>query len=285
MSKHGFGKAILAAGLFAGMGTAAFAQAPAQQPAPAPAAGQSAPTTVEPLTLPSSAPPVNAEEDAAMKAFREMPNTDLPKKTQAGEEFAQKYTNSRYLPEVYAWLLRSYLSQGQMAKMEAVGEKDLAIVPNDAQTLAILGTMIARGTTPTTPDAEKRLAKAEDYLNRAIEVAPTMQKPADMQDEMFDRGRRKTIAMGHAGLGVVQFRRNKFPEAINELEQAVRLDPQPDPVSYYLLGIANQKASHFDAAVAAFERCASLPGSLQNSCKNSMEEAKKLAATQLSVPK
>jgi len=56
--------------------------APGQQQTPAPAQGEKPKDQVEPLTMAPAAPPVNAEEDAAIKAFREIPNTnaDLQKK-------------------------------------------------------------------------------------------------------------------------------------------------------------------------------------------------------------
>jgi Flp pilus assembly protein TadD len=91
--------------------------------------------------------------------------------------------------------------------------------------------------------------------------------------------------MAHSGLGLVFVRRGKFAEAIPELEQAVKIDPTPDPVNYYLLGLAHKSASHFDDAAAAFNHCATMPGSMQTTCKSGAEEAKKLGSTQLSAPK
>jgi hypothetical protein len=65
----------------------------------------------------------------------------------------------------------------------------------------------------------------------------------------------------------------------------VTIDPTPDPVNYYLLGMANAKTSHFDDAAAAYNKCAAMTGAMQETCKKSAEEAKKLGATQLSAPK
>ena len=93
--------------------------------------------------------------------------------------------------------------------------------------------------------------------------------------------------MAHGGLGLVYFRRGKYDAAIPEFEESAKVDPNPeaDPVTFYVLAIANEKTSHFDAAVAAFNKCAAIPGSLQPTCKSGAEEAKKLGATQLSAPK
>ncbi len=172
------------------------------------------------LEIPTNQPPVSAEEDAAAKAFQAMPNTDLPKKIAAGEDFLKKYPDSRYRPAVYSALVFAYIQTNNLDKAFDIGDKEVALKPDDAQTMAVLSQTIPRA------------------MNASI-------------------------------------------------EQSVKIDPNPapDPVNLYLLGMANVKASHFDEAAIAFNKCAALPGSLQNSCKNGAEEAKKQGATQLSAPK
>ena len=241
--------------------------------------------TTTPLSLDSAAPPVNAEEDAAMKAFRDMPPTEVDKKDQAGEAFLQKYPQSRYRAEVYSLLVRGYFVQGQVDKLEAAGDKELELQPNDAQTLAIVGSVLPRAMSSSTPNPQQRLDKAEQFSKKALELLPTLQKPADLSDENFMKAKDQTSAMAYSGLGLVAFRRKKFAEAIPNFEQAVKLDPTPDPVNLYLLGVSNQQTSHYDDAVAAFNKCAAIPGGMQGTCKTSAEEAKKLGATQLSAPK
>ncbi len=265
----------------------AWAQAQGAPQTPPPAQAEKPKDQVEPLTLGPAAPPVNAEEDAAIKAFRDMPNTDLKQKLQAGSAFVTKYPTSRYNTEVYGWLVRGYLSVGEVDKMESVGEKELALDPNDVQTLAILGSALPRslGSSITAEQKEKILAQAEQYSNKAIEILPTIQKPAGMSDDLFLGAKNQTLAMAYSGLGLVAFRRDKFADAIPNLEKSVKLDPNPDPVNYFVLGLSNEKASHFDDAVTAFTKCAAIPGGLQATCKQGIEEAKKLAATQMSVPK
>ena len=258
-----------------------------QQAAPTlnPEKKQDKPAEVPPLTLDNAPPPVNAEEDAAIKAFRTAPITDMAKKNQLGEEFLQKYPQSRYRPEVYSLLVRGYLSQGQIEKMETVGDKEIELNPNDAQTLAIMGSTLPRVMNASTPDPQKRLDKAEQYSKKALEVLPTLVKPAELNDADFLKAKDQTSALAYSGLGLVAFRRSKFAEAIPNFEQAVKLDPFPDPVNFYLLGISNEKTSHFDDAANAFAKCAAVPGGLQNTCKTGADEAKKMATTQLSAPK
>jgi hypothetical protein len=49
--------------------------------------------------------------------------------------------------------------------------------------------------------------------------------------------------------------------------------------------MANQKASHFDEAAAAFTKCAAMTSGLQAACKSGADESKKQGSTQLSAPK
>jgi tetratricopeptide (TPR) repeat protein len=241
---------------------------------------------VTPLTLDVPAP-VNAEEEAAYKAFQAVIPNDAAKKIEVGEAFLLKYPESRYKSPVYGALTYAYLQAGNTQKMQEYGEKELALMPNDVSTLALLGQTLPRGLhgSASDPAAVQVLAKAEQYSKQAIEITPTLPKPENLTEEAFASAKNQTLAMAHSGLGLVYVRRGKNAEAIPELEQAVKIDPAPDPVNYYLLGMANKITSHFDDAIAAFNKCATMTGPLQGTCKAQAEDAKKLGATQLSAPK
>ena len=233
------------------------------------------------------AAPVSSEEDTAFKAFQTVPTSDLQKKISAGEDFLQKFPQSRYRTAVYSLLTVGYIQLGQSEKAFAIGDKELELNPNDVQTMAILSQTIPRAFNAAAPDAAKKLDKAEQYGKRAVEVVPTLVKPEGITDENFVYAKNQTLAMAHSGLGVVDWRRGKFADAIPELEQAVKLDPNPDPVNLYILGVSNQNTAHYEDAAIAYGKCAAVSpaGKLQDDCKNRAEEAKKLAATKLSAPK
>jgi tetratricopeptide (TPR) repeat protein len=286
----GLGVATVAALLVGTNGVAAaegsqYGQAGQSQP---PAQQSDKPKTPEvtPLTL-DVAPPVSAEEDAAYKAFQVINVNDAAKKIEAGEAFLMKYPESRYKSPVYGALTYACLQAGNTQKMQEYGEKEIAIAPNDVSTLALLGQTLPRTLrgSPSAPEAMQVLAKAEQYAKQAIEITPTLPKPDNMTDEAFASAKNQTLAMAHSGLGLVFVRRGKNAEAIPELEQAVKIDPTPDPVNYYLLGMANKIMTHFDDAITAFNKCAAMTGPMQGTCKSQAEDAKKLSTTQLSAPK
>jgi tetratricopeptide (TPR) repeat protein len=230
------------------------------------------------------AAPASPEEENAFKAVQQAP--DPNKKIQLAEEFVQKYPQSRYRPTMYQALVSGYFATQQVPKLLDAGEKEIEINPNDAPVLAVMAQTLARTYNPKLPDAAKQLDKAELYSKRAIEIVPTLTKPDGMTDETFSNAKNDTLVMAHGGLGLVFVRRGKFSEAIPELEQSVKADthPEPDPVNYYLLAVADKQTSHFEAAAAAFSKCAAVQSSLQATCKSGAEDAKKQGSSQLSAP-
>src|SRR5450432_1563104 len=269
----------LRAGVLAGTMLVAAGWATAQNP-PAGNA-QNPPPTTDKKDAPANntisldnpaAPLVNAEEEAAFKTIVDSPASDQAKQIELGEAFLQKYPESRYRATIYTMLTMNYLRAGQVQKMEAVADKELALNPNDVQIMAIVGQALPRAMNGSTPDQAKVLAKAEQYSRKAIELTPTYPKPANVSEESFSAVKNQTLAMAHGGLGLVEVRRGQFKEAIPELNQSVTLDPNPDPVNFYLLGLANAKTSHFDDAIAAYNKCALIAGPMQDNCKKAGEE-------------
>ncbi|HEY2460834.1 MAG TPA: hypothetical protein VGI16_08500 [Candidatus Acidoferrum sp.] len=242
-----------------------------------------------PLTLDATPPAAAAspEEEAAYKAFQAVPATDKAKRTQSGEDFIKKYPESRYRAVIYSNLASVYFSSGQIDKLTDVANKELALNPNDVSVMAIMALTLSRTYKANAPDAAKQLDTAEQYAKKTIELTPTLPKPDNLTDESFASAKADTMEMAHSSLGLIYLHRGKASDAIAELEDAVKVDrnPEPDPVNYYLLGLANDSTSHFDAAAAAFAKCGALQSTLQAQCQKNAEASKKKGATQLSAPK
>src|SRR5277367_2000408 len=266
--------------------------APAQQQQPADKDKQPPPLSMDSPQAGAAAvaapvAPPSAEEEAAFKAFQAVPPNDIDKRIPMAEQFLQKYPQSRYRPVMYQTLVSGYLAKQEVPKMLDAGEKEIALNPNDTPVLGLMGQTLARTLNPKAPDALAQLNKAELYSKRAIEVTPTLTKPAELTDEQFNNAKNNALEMAYSGLGLVYLQKGQYDQAIPTLEQSLKTDthPEPDPVNLYLLGLANEKASHFDAAVTAFTRCAAIQSTLQANCKSGIDTAKKAGSTQLSAPK
>ncbi|MBV8515580.1 MAG: hypothetical protein JO260_09815 [Acidobacteria bacterium] len=250
--------------------------APLQLDTPQGSAAQAAPTV-----------PPTPQEEADYKTFQTIPQNDIDKRIPAAESFLQKYPQSQYRPMMYQTLVSGYLAKQEVPKMIDAGEKEIALNPNDTPILGLMGQTLARTLNPKSPDAMAQLNKAELYSKRAIEVTPTLTKPAELTDDQFNNAKNNALEMAYSGLGLVYLQKGQYDQAIPTLEQSLKTDnhSEPDPVNLYLLGLANEKASHFDAAVQAFTKCAAIQSSLQANCKNGIETAKKASSSQLSAPK
>jgi tetratricopeptide (TPR) repeat protein len=229
--------------------------------------------------------PVDLKEENAFNEFQRISPEDPKKKIEKGKTFLERYPLSHFKAQVYSALTSAYLQTNQVEKMVEAGEKALALDPKDVQVLAMLGQTLPRVITASTPEPEKQLDKAEQYAKRAIEGMPAVPKPQGVSDDEFKKNNNQTLAIAHSGLGLVNFHRGNYAEAIAELEQSVKLAPRSDPTNYYVLGVANHNISHFNEAVAAFSKCAEFQGSLQATCKDSAEKDKAMAAAQTSSPK
>jgi tetratricopeptide (TPR) repeat protein len=284
LSGCAFAPAICAAGQ---------AAQPPQSTAPKPADASKHPAPLQmdtpPGATPAAAPvaPATPEEEADFKAFSAVPQNDIDKRIPLAETFLQKYPQSKYRPAMYQTLVSGYLAKQEVPKMIDAGEKEIALNPNDTPILGLMGQTLARTLNPKAPDALAQLNKAELYSKRAIEVTPTLTKPAELSDEQFTNAKNNALEMAYSGLGLVYLQEGKYDQAIPTLEQSLKTDthPEPDPVNLYLLGLANEKASHFDAATTAFTKCAAIQSSLQANCKAGIDSAKKANSTQLSAPK
>lgn len=228
---------------------------------------------------------MDPQEEAAYKAFYETKFTDTDRLIQLGEDFLKAYPESRYRALVYSRLTQSYFNKQQMDKMFAVGDKALAANPNDLTVLTLVGWVLPHTYNPNDLDADQKLNRAEQYLKHALELLATLQKPANLTDEEYTKSKNDALSRCHSGLGLVYFRRQRFADSIPELQQATQLAPTLDPVDLFVLGIDFQQLKRFSEAATAFGRCSETPSSLQDRCKQAMEQSKKQAATEVTPPK
>jgi tetratricopeptide (TPR) repeat protein len=229
--------------------------------------------------------PVDRAEESAFREFQHASTENLSKKIELGEQFLKSYPQSSYRALVYSGLTSSYLMTNQVQKMQEAGEMAISLNPKDVQVLAMLGQTIPRVITASTPDPQKQLEKAERYARQAIEEIPTLVKPANVSDQEFTQAKNQTLAIAHSGLGMVDFRRGNLEGTIAELDESVTLDPRGDATNYYVLGVANYNAKHYEEAAKAFSKCSEFSGNLQATCKEGAEKAISLTTGRPGNPK
>ncbi len=254
---------------------------PPSQPAPSgqlPGAGPSG--QLPGSEQPAAAPAVNPDEDKDYKVFYAGRTGDPQQEIALGEDFVKKYPTSRHITVVYSTLAWDELNLQNEDKMFDYAQKSIDASPDNIDALSLMVWAGARRTSPTAPDAADRMAKLENYGHHAITLISALQKPDAVDEATFDAARNDKLAMCHSGLGFLDFERKRYDDAIAELTQAVALANTPDQVDYFILGASDERANHFDDAIAAYQKCAEKPGGVQDRCTTAIDETKKRALEQ-----
>jgi hypothetical protein len=232
-----------------------------------------------------AAPAATKDETAAYKLIYDGRGGDPMHIIDLGEAFVIKYPMSVYLKSVYAELTDAYSRTNQNDKMMDAGSKTLALDPDNVDVLPLLAFTIPRVVTSKTVDGPQQLEKAQAYAHHGIELLSALVKPANIDDATFTKNKNEKLSMCHDGLGVIAVKTGKYDVAITELNQSLQLTTTPDPTDYYLLGVANVSANHFQDGIAAFNKCAAVAGAMQSTCKSGADDAKKKAQTNIEAPK
>lgn len=239
-----------------------------------------APAKVAPAPALPDTSSVDPDEQAAYKAFYDTKLEDPDRQIKLGEQFLQKYPNSRYSQPVYSRLVAAYNEKQDLTKLYAAADKALALNPNDVHVLVLVGWVIPHSYDPNDMDADRRLDKAEKYEKKALELLPTLPKPDGTSDEQFAKGKVAAESQAHSALGLIYFRRQDAANSVSEMQKALASQANPDPVDFYVLGVGDFALKHYGDAADAFHKCAQIPGPMQDRCKTKEADAKKLAASQ-----
>src|SRR6202046_1980145 len=263
---------LIAAGLALAQATSAQYQQQQQQQQPAPS--------------PAPSPKVDPEKEKASKAFAD---ASAPQQADAriklGEQFLAKYPQSKYAEQIYTRLMQDYLDKQQFDKMYDAGDKALALNPENVDVLVLYGWVIPHNFDPDDPNTVKRLNQAEAYEKHAIDGISKINKPANLTDEQFAKVKNDHLSEADAVLGLVYFRRQDFANSVIELQAAEKIAATPDASDFYVMGADLQSLKRFSEAADAYQKCAQIPGSLADRCKQRADDAKKQAAAQPAAPK
>ncbi|MFZ0413844.1 MAG: hypothetical protein WBE20_11740 [Candidatus Acidiferrales bacterium] len=228
------------------------------------------------------APKVDPKEEADYKALLDMaqsPTPDVDKEIQASEDFLKNYPQSHYRAWMYSRLTNLYYQKRDIDKMLSTSAKALELNPDDVSVLVPVGWVMPR-VEANAPDFPDRLAKAEQYEKHALELLPTLPKPPQTTDDQFAKSKANAASQAHSGLGLVYFRESKYQESVDELQQAMQVATDTDPVDFLVLGTDLDQLQKFADASKAYDSCAALASSLQDTCKQKSAAAKAKAASQ-----
>jgi tetratricopeptide (TPR) repeat protein len=167
----------------------------------------------------------------------------------AGDAFLKAWPESKLRGHVWAREFEAYRRLGNEDKAIQAGESALAASPDNLLMLADLSGVLANGA----KDPE-RLARAEQYARKAIELSKSLKIPRLVSPREWAALDARLNSSAHAALGLVANQRHETQAAIREFEFAVRLAPEPDPTQHYRLGLLYRAAGNLSGALEQFRK-------------------------------
>jgi tetratricopeptide (TPR) repeat protein len=161
----------------------------------------------------------------------------------------------------------AYYSKKDWNNFYAASGAALAKYPDDLDVLVLTGGVTAHVYDPSDSGAAAKLAQAEGDLKHAIELIPALTKPAGLTDPQFAAYKASEMSLAQRGLGLVDFFRKDYATSVEELQQVTQGAASPDPTDLWTLGSGLQQLKRYDEAADVFEKCAKIPGSLHDACK------------------
>ena len=167
----------------------------------------------------------------------------------AVQEFERKWPRSAMSAHIYEMEMEAYRSLNDPVAAIRAGERALRAAPDNVADLAQLAYLIA-----DTSSEANQLSRAEGLARAEFESAQNLHLPRTFPPDRADQIQRKWASMAHSALGLVNYKRGNFEQAILEFEAAEDLSPSPDPALQYRLGSLYRVSGNVPKAIDEFEK-------------------------------
>jgi tetratricopeptide (TPR) repeat protein len=233
----------------------------------APAMAQQKPApNASPAPSPARRPP-QAKTQAEFKDYNAAyaVNTGGAAAEKAANDFAAKYPASELRSILYTKTLHDYQSENNAPKMLEMGEKVLALDPENSVALVLTATILSDSLTDADQDRQQKIEKIKKNANHALAtIDAVFMPPANATPEQIAGYKSTLRSIAHSALGITDLKTGNDVEAEKELRQAADLGKaQPDPYVWYHLALSQDHQEKYADALVSVEQAVkfSKPGS------------------------
>ena len=218
----------------------------------------------------------------------------------AANDFAAKYPQSELREYLYSKAMHEYQNENNSARMLVMGEKVLALDPDNSIALVLTATVLADSLSDADQDREQKIAEIKKNSGRALETVDTgFTPPPNATPEQIQAYKNTLQSMAHSAMGIMELKTGNDSGAEKDLHLAADLNKtQPDPYIWYHLALAQdhlatgmadkheQQKKYVDALASvnqALQYTASNPD-LGRLASGERERLQKLASVSTPVP-
>jgi tetratricopeptide (TPR) repeat protein len=171
----------------------------------------------------------------------------------AAKRFEAKWPKSEMLPHTIYVEAEAQRKLGDSKQALLAAEKAMQAAKDHIPALVLLGELICN-----TSSDDRRLAFAESYTKRALELMQTYRPPRTVALDEWERARNGMQARMHATFGQIAFKRGELAAALKEFEAAESIMPSPDPSILYRLAKLYRESGSRTKAVAKLKQVAAM---------------------------
>ena len=202
--------------------------------------------------------PKSQKEVEALMAVQNA--TDPDARMAAVDNLIAKFADTDFKPMMLYMAAASAQQKNDFEKMVIYAERSLEADPSYYPAMIMLAEGYSTRTREFDLDKEEKLAKAEGYANKSLELLKTADKPnPTMTDEQWAAAKKDLVAQAHEALGNSAAARKKYDVAIAEYKQAVDGASSPDPATVVRMGSAYLDSGKPDAAILMFDKAIAMP--------------------------
>ena len=207
----------------------------------------------------------------------------------AANDFAAKYPQSELTAYLYSKAMHEYQNENQPDKMLTMGEKVLALDPDNPIALVLTATVLSDSLSDSDPDRQQKIAEIKKNASRALEsVDSSFTPPASATPEQVTAYKSTLLSMAHSAIGIMDLKTGDDSSAEKELQSAADLNKtQPDPYIWYHLALSQDHQSKYAAALASVNQALRYTGSnpdLDKLAHGERDRLMKLTGTQPAQP-
>lgn len=207
----------------------------------------------------------------------------------AANDFADKYPQSELRSYLYSKAMHEYQNENQPDKMLAMGEKVLALDPDNPIALVLTATVLSDSLSDSDPNRQQKVAEIRKNANRALEsVDNDFVPPANATPEQVAAYKSTLLSMAHSALGIMDLKMGDDSGAEKELRSAADLNKtQPDPYIWYHLALSQDHQNKYAAALESVNQALRYTSSnpdLDKLAQGERDRLMKLTGTQPSQP-
>lgn len=217
----------------------------------------------------------------------------------AANDFAARYPQSELREYLFSKAMHEYQNENNSGKMLAMGEKVLALDPDNSIALVLTATVLADSLSDADQDREQKITEIKKNSQHALDTVNTgFTPPANATPEQIEAYKTTLQSMAHSAMGIMELKSGDDAGAEKDLRSAADLNKtQPDPYIWYHLALAQdhlatsttdevQKHKKYVEALASVNQALQFTGSnadLGRLAQGERERLEKLASLSTSV--